>query len=64
MAVCSDLIRHSNLARSGLQLDQIEIIWQMGMASLASNDNELVLPMRMAKQLSEENIEELKLRLR
>jgi hypothetical protein len=43
---------------------QVEIIWQMGLASLSSNNNELVLPQHMATYLPAANVEDLKLKLR
>lgn len=43
---------------------QVEIIWQMGIASLASNNNEIVLTGSMASGLPEASVEDLKSRLR
>ena len=43
---------------------QVEIIWQMGIASLASNNNEIVLTRSMASGLPEASVEDLKSRLR
>jgi hypothetical protein len=51
-------------AQNGLAKDQIDIIWQMGVASLASNHNELIIPKFMASLLNQINIEDLKSRLR
>jgi hypothetical protein len=48
----------------GLPKTQIDVIWQMGVASFPSNNNELVIPLFMAVKLSEANIEDLKARLR
>ena len=45
---------------SGLGQEQMEIMWQMGVASLASNNNQLVIPNFMAVQLSEKNVIDLK----
>jgi len=44
--------------------DQVEVIWQMGCASFSSNNSELRLPLDMATQLSDDSINELKVRLR
>ena len=44
--------------------DQVEIVWQMGLASLLSNNGELVLTLAMAASLAPKGIEELKIRLR
>lgn len=43
---------------------QVEIIWQMGLASLSSNNNELILPQAMTSHLTEASIEDLKSKLR
>jgi hypothetical protein len=43
---------------------QIELIWAMGLASLESNNGELVLPQPMESCLTESQIDDLKLRLR
>jgi hypothetical protein len=43
---------------------QVDLIWQMGLASLASNNNELVLPQSMATYLPQASVESLKLQLR
>lgn len=48
----------------GLSKEHIDFIWQMGAASLASNDNELVIPQFVASSLSEENLADLKSRFR
>jgi hypothetical protein len=48
----------------GLPFQQVDLIWQMGEASLAVNNGELVLPDFMGHQLSEDNIDWLKSRLR
>jgi hypothetical protein len=43
---------------------QVDIIWQMGIASLSSNNNELVLTEAMASNLPEASVEDLKSKLR
>ena len=48
----------------GLSKQELEIIWQMSMAYLPTNNNELVVPNFMAVSLSEENINDLKDRFR
>ncbi|EXJ54291.1 hypothetical protein A1O7_09629 [Cladophialophora yegresii CBS 114405] len=47
----------------GLPKAQIDVIWQMGVASFPSNNNELVIPQFMVVKLSKANIEDLKTRL-
>lgn len=44
--------------------DRLELIWQMALASLASNDNEMIVPMHIAEHISMAGIEGLKSRLR
>jgi hypothetical protein len=44
--------------------DQIDLIWAMGLASLESNNGELVLPQPMETSLTKSQIDDLKLRLR
>ncbi|OCT48545.1 hypothetical protein CLCR_04128 [Cladophialophora carrionii] len=48
---------------NGLPKAQIDVIWQMGVASFPSNNNELVIPQFMVVKLSKENFEDLKSRL-
>ena len=48
----------------GLPKVQIDIMWQMGVASFATNCNELVIPQFMVVKLSSDNIEDLKSRMR
>jgi len=43
---------------------QIDLIWAMGLASLESNNGELVLPQTMETCLTQLQIDDLKLRLR
>lgn len=43
---------------------QIDLIWAMGLASLESNNGELVLPQPMEACLTQSQIDDLKLRLR
>jgi hypothetical protein len=43
---------------------QIDLIWAMGLASLESNNGELVLPAPMETCLSQDQIDDLKARLR
>jgi hypothetical protein len=43
---------------------QVDLIWQMGLASLSSNNNELVLPQSIATYLPQASVEKLKLKLR
>lgn len=50
---------------SKMQMEaQVDLIWQMGLASLASNNNELILPQSMATYLPQTSVEKLKLKLR
>jgi hypothetical protein len=44
--------------------DQVDLIWEMGLESLESNDGELVIPASMQKYLSADQVEDLKSRLR
>jgi len=43
---------------------QVDLIWAMGLASLESNNGELVLPQTMETCLTRIQIDDLKLRLR
>jgi hypothetical protein len=43
---------------------QVDLIWAMGLASLESNNGELVLPQTMETCLTQLQIDDLKLRLR
>jgi hypothetical protein len=43
---------------------QVDLIWAMGLASLESNNGELVLPQTMETYLTQLQIDDLKLRLR
>ena len=43
---------------------QVDLIWEMGLASLESNDGELVIPASMQKYLNADQVEDLKARLR
>jgi hypothetical protein len=45
-------------------LGQVDTIWEMGVTSLFSNNNQLVLPLYMAENLGEDSIIELRSRLR
>ncbi|EXJ82276.1 hypothetical protein A1O3_06089 [Capronia epimyces CBS 606.96] len=42
--------------------DELEVIWQMGVASMVSNNEQMVIPKYVAIKLSEENIDDLKAR--
>lgn len=44
--------------------DQVEIIWQMAVASFSANNESIVLPLEYENLLSPATIEELKARLR
>lgn len=63
-SVWADPNRLEGQVNPGLGEEQIEIMWQMGVASLASNNNQLVIPNFMAVQLSEKNVNDLKTRFR
>ena len=43
---------------------QVDLIWAMGLASLESNNGELVLPQAMETCLTQPQLDDLKLRLR
>ena len=51
-------------AQSSYNQAQVDLIWAMGLASLESNNGELVLPPAMETSLTESQIDDLKLRLR
>lgn len=48
----------------GLGLEQIDVLWQMGVASFPSNNNQLVIPTFIATKMNAENINDLKNRFR
>jgi hypothetical protein len=55
----------ADVTMSEITIDsQVDIIWQMGIASLSSNNNELVLTEAMASNLPEASVEDLKSKLR
>ena len=43
---------------------RVDTIWKMGMASLSANNNQLVLPDAIGDTLCEEEINQLKAKLR
>ena len=63
-AFLADATALANSVPMGLPQPQIELIWQMGVASFPTNGNELVIPQFMAVKLNQENIEDLMSRLR
>jgi len=58
------MLSREALTQSSMSTSHVEVIWAMGLASLAGNNNELILPQHMAEGLTHEAIEDLKLRLR
>lgn len=54
----------ANSVHVGFSNDEIEVLWQMSVAYLPSNNNEMVIPKYLAVKLSEENINVLKVRFR
>jgi hypothetical protein len=63
-AFLADADTYSKPPPNGLPKAQIDVIWQIGVASFPSNHNKLVIPQFMAAKLSAENIWDLKSRLR
>ena len=48
----------------GVPNAQLDVIWEMSVASLSTNNDELVIPQFVALKLSQENMEDLKSRFR
>lgn len=65
MSTIQALSAQPSLSGGGLyNQGQVDLIWAMGLASLESNNGELVLPEPMESYLAESQINDLKLRLR
>jgi hypothetical protein len=60
----ADAKARANAGTTGLGKEQLEIIWQMGVASFASTNNQLIIPSFMAVKLSDEDVNDLKTRFR
>ncbi|KAK5420033.1 hypothetical protein LTR06_001503 [Exophiala xenobiotica] len=58
----ADAKARANAGTTGLGKEQLEIIWQMGVASFASTNNQLIIPSFMAVKLSDEDVNDLKTR--
>lgn len=52
------------IRQNELQAEEVDLIWHMGIASLASNNYELVIPIHVAQRLTKTSVEALKERLR
>ena len=57
-------VQPASTAQESYNQAQVDLIWAMGLASLESNNGELVLPQPMETCLSQGQIDDLKLRLR
>jgi len=52
------------LAAEGMTQKQLDVVWEMGVASFPINNGELVLPEVVVSALSKDNLEYLKSRYR
>lgn len=48
----------------GMSKEQLDVIWEMGVASFPANNDVLILPELVAAMLSKKNVEYLKSRYR